>query len=136
MIGRSHDFSKMCFFFNLDYWNFCLISFDFDTTGPNNSNSTGWDLHFYKTALKSDGISMVSWPFFVFSTPFKKILSKSYHDIIGVFIYWCNLLYKSRRAFHMAWHFIQSFTDPYQKWKGAVATPLGSVGCSKSLFLS
>ena len=52
------------------------------------------------------------------TTPLKRILSKSYHEIIGVFIYWCNLLYKNKRVFHMAWHFIQSFTDPETKWKG------------------
>ena len=50
----------------------------------------------------------------------------SYNEISGVFICWCNLLYKNRRTLHMAWHFIpQSFTDPEQKWKEAwpSATP-------------
>ena len=55
--------------------------------------------------------------------PSKKIWSISYHEIIGVFICWYNLLYKNRRVLHRTWHFIQSFTDPYQKWKGVWPQP-------------
>ena len=71
--------------------------------------------------LKPNGYGYVT-------TPFEKILSKSYYEIIGVFICWCNLLYKNKRVFHMAWHFIQSFTDPYQKWKGAWPRKYGGGG--------
>ena len=44
---------KSCF-------NLFIFFLNFDAMGPNNSKSTGRDLHFYRMASKSDGILMVS----------------------------------------------------------------------------